>query len=74
MSLLASHPSDDVFVYVHGFNTPFGYGVRSIAVKARAFKKSLGVCLAWPSNPPGEGVGWLIKQVGGAVAPSDGVL
>lgn len=63
MALMAGHPSNDIFVYVHGFNTPYGFGVRSIAVKARAFKKSLAVCLGWPSNPPGEGVGWLIKQV-----------
>ena len=63
MALLAGFPSRDIFVYVHGFNTPFGYGVRSVAVKGRALRKGLSVCLAWPSNPPGEGAGWLIKQV-----------
>lgn len=63
MALLTGHPSRDVFVFVHGFNTPFGFGVRSTAIMARAMKKTLSVCLGWPSNPPGEGAGWLIKQV-----------
>lgn len=63
MSLLKGHPSRDVFVFVHGFNTSFNFGVRGSAVKGRALKKSLTVCLTWPSNPPGEGAGWLIKRV-----------
>ena len=63
MSLLKGHPSRDVFLFVHGFNTSFNFGVRGSAVKGRALKKSLTVCLTWPSNPPGEGAGWLIKRV-----------
>lgn len=63
MSLVERHPSRDVFLFVHGFNTTFNFGVRSGAMKGRALKKGLTVCLAWPSNPPGEGAGWLIKRV-----------
>lgn len=63
MSLLKGHPSGDVFLFVHGFNTSFNYGVRGSTVKGRALKKGLTVCLTWPSNPPGEGAGWLIKRV-----------
>ncbi|CAM9552550.1 unnamed protein product [Ectocarpus sp. 12 AP-2014] len=63
MSLLRGHPSQDVLLFVHGFNTTFNYGIRASAVKGRALRKPLMVCLAWPSNPPGEGAGWLIKRV-----------
>lgn len=63
MALLMGHPSRDVFVFVHGFNTPFGFGVRTAAAQGRALRKGLTVCLAWPSDPPGEGAGWLIKRV-----------
>ncbi|CAB1118442.1 unnamed protein product [Ectocarpus sp. CCAP 1310/34] len=63
MSLLRDHPSQDVLLFVHGFNTTFNYGIRASAVKGRALRKPLTVCLAWPSNPPGEGAGWLIKRV-----------
>lgn len=63
MSLLRGHPSQEVLLFVHGFNTTFNYGIRASAVKGRALRKPLTVCLAWPSNPPGEGAGWLIKRV-----------
>ena len=66
MALLIGHPSRDVFMFVHGFNTPLCFGVRTTAAQGRALRKSLTVCLAWPSDPPGEGAGWLIKRVSGA--------
>ena len=70
------HPSREVFVFVHGFNTPFSFGVKTTAAQGRALRKGLTVCLAWPSDPPGEGAGWLIKRVSATAyfAPTCNVL
>ncbi|CAN0317232.1 unnamed protein product [Discosporangium mesarthrocarpum] len=63
MSQLALHPAQDAFVFLHGFNTGFNFATRSAALFARAFRRDLCVCLTWPSDPAGEGVGWIVKQV-----------
>lgn len=39
-------------VYVHGFNTGLVFAARSAALYGRAFRRTLVVCFAWPSNPP----------------------
>ncbi|CAM9678932.1 unnamed protein product, partial [Phaeothamnion confervicola] len=64
LRLLADHPAKELFVSVHGFNTPQPYATRVCAVFQRTFYKPLGLVLTWPSDPPAEGRGsWIITQV-----------